>query len=66
MPLFLSQIHDGLMENYTNRGYSTLIKSKERNVFIIDANRFIRPVNISFENIFEFKDDFNIIAALVK
>ncbi len=54
------------MDNYLHRGYSRIIKASDRDVFIMDADNFIRPVKLNLENLFSFKNDFNLIAALMQ
>jgi hypothetical protein len=54
------------MENYLRRGYSTIIKASDRDVFMKDAEGFIKPIKLNLENFFGFKDDFNLIASLMR
>jgi predicted extracellular nuclease len=54
------------MENYLRRGYSKIIKASDRDVFIKDAEGFIKPVKLNLENYFGINDDFNLIASLMR
>jgi hypothetical protein len=54
------------MDNYLKRGYSRIIKASDRDVFMMDAEHFIRPVKLNLENFFSFRDDFNLIAAIMQ
>lgn len=65
MPQFLSRIHDSLIENYIDRGYSKFFESGVQS-FAVDTIGFIFPVQIYFSSVFEKVDDFCLNAIILK
>jgi len=51
MPEFISSVHDDLINNLLNRGFSDLVRGK-RQTFCIDFEGFIFPINLYLEHLF--------------
>lgn len=65
MPEFISNIHDQLIHNMVDRGYSYIV-NKNRRAFLVDSKQFIQTIKLHIDNFFLYDNDFCMNGCVLK